>query len=109
MLVAKLALVDEPASAISFHPAAVASSKAALGDLGAVLCADGELLSAKLIRSVVDRVIVFPAPERPKSPFERRAVKVEIIGGLDALLNGATVDRFTSLSVREGDGSGGGT
>ena len=109
LLVAKLALVDKPASAISFHPAAVASFKAALGDLGAVLCANGELPSAKLIRSVVDRVIVFPAPERPKSPFERRAVKVEIIGGLDALLNGATVDRFTSLSVREGGGSGGGT
>ena len=84
----KLAVVDGPASAISFHPAAVASFKAALGDLNAVRCEDGERPSAKLIRSVVDRVIVTPAEEKPRSPFKRRSMKVEIIGGLDALLSG---------------------
>jgi site-specific DNA recombinase len=109
VLVAKLAVVEEPASAISFHPAAVASFKAALADLNAVLCEDGERPSGKLIRSVVDRVIVTPAAEKPKSPFERRSMKVEIIGGLDALLSGMAVDRSTSLPVREGSGSGGGT
>jgi site-specific DNA recombinase len=108
-LVAKLAVVDGPASAISFHPAAVASFKNALADLNSVLCEDGERPSAKLIRSVVDRVIVTPAEEKPRSPFERRSIKVEIIGGLDALLSGAAMDRFKTLSVREGGGSGGGT
>lgn len=107
-LVAKLAIVDGPASAISFHPAAIASFKAALADLSAALCADGERPSAKLIRSVVDRVIVSPAQQRPKSPFERRAMKVEIVGGLDALLSGAAVDRFTTATVRECGGSEGG-
>ena len=108
-LAAKLAIVDGPASAISFHPAAVASFKAALADLSAALCVDGERPSAKLIRSVVDRVIVSPADEKPKSPFERRAMKIEIVGGLDALLSVAAADRFTTASVREGGGSGGGT
>lgn len=108
-LVAKLAVVDGPASAISFHPAAVASFKTALADLNAELCEDGERPSAKLIRSVVDRVIVTPAEQKPRSPFERRSMKVEIIGGLDALLSGTAVDRFTTRSVREGGGSGGGT
>lgn len=108
-LTAKLAVVEGPASTISFHPAAVASFKAALADLSNVLCEDGERPPAKLIRSVVDRVIVTPAEEKPRSPFERRSIKVEIIGGLDALLSGAAVDRFKTLSVREGGGSGGGT
>lgn len=108
-LVVKLAVADGPASTISFHPAAVASFKAALGDLNAVLCEDGERPSAKLIRSVVDRVIVTPAQEKPRSPFERRSLQVEIIGGLDALLSGAVVERFSTLAVREGGGSGGGT
>lgn len=108
-LAAKLAIVDGPASAISFHPAAVASFKAALTDLSAALCVDGERPSAKLIRSVVDRVIVSPADEKPKSPFERRAMKVEIVGGLDALLSVAAADRFTTAPIREGGGSGGGT
>jgi len=106
-LAAKLAIVGGPASTISFHPAAVASFKAALADLSAALCVDGERPSAKLIRSVVDRVIVSPAEEQRKSPFERRALKVEIVGGLDALLSGVTVDRFTTAPVREGGGSGG--
>ncbi|MFN3727359.1 MAG: recombinase family protein [Allosphingosinicella sp.] len=108
-LAAKLAAVEEPASAISFHPAAVASFKAALADLSSTLCVDGERPSAKLIRSVIDRVIVTPAKEKPKSPFERRAMKVEIIGGLDALLSDATAAGSTSTPVREGGGSGGGT
>ncbi|WP_324750341.1 recombinase family protein [Sphingomonas sp. LY54] len=108
-LVAKLAVVDGPASAISFHPAAVASFKNALADLNSVLCEDGERPSAKLIRSVVDRVIVTPAEKKPKSPFERRSMRVEIIGGLDALLNGTAVDRCAALPVRDGSGSGGGT
>ncbi len=108
-LTAKLAVVEGPASTISFHPAAVASFKAALADLSNVLCEDGERPPAKLIHSVVDRVIVTPAEEKPRSPFERRSIKVEIIGGLDALLSGAAVDRFKTLSVREGGGSGGGT
>ena len=108
LLLAKLAVADEAASAVSFHPAAVTSFKNALHDLSAVLCADGELPSAKLIRSVVDRVIVTPAVKKPKSPFERRAMQVEIIGGLDALLTVRTADPFPG-SVREGVGSGGGT
>ncbi len=108
-LAAKLAIVDGSASAISFHPAAVASFKAALADLSAALCIDGERPSAKLIRSVVDRVIVSPADEKPKSPFERRAMKVEIVGGLDALLSVTAADRLTNTPVREGSGSGGGT
>lgn len=108
-LAAKLAVVEEPASAISFHPAAVASFKAALVDLSSVLCVDGERPSAKLIRSVVDRVIVSPAKEKPKSPFKRRAMKVEIVGGLDALLSDMGTGGFTSTPVREGGGSGGGT
>lgn len=62
-----------------------------------------------LIRSVVDRVVVSPAEEKPKSPFDRRAMKVEIIGGLDALLSNAATGGFTSTPVREGGGSGGGT
>lgn len=95
-LAAKLAVVDGPASAISFHPAAVASFKTALNDLNAVLCEDGERPSAQLIRSVVDRVIVAPAEEKPRSPFARRSIKVEIIGGLDALFIGRAMDRFTS-------------
>lgn len=109
VLIGKLAIVKDSASAISFHPAAVASFKAALGDLSAVLCVDGERPSAKLVRSVVDRVIVTPAEEKPKSPFERRAMRVEIVGGLDALLSGAAMDRFNTPNVREGIGSGGGT
>lgn len=108
-LSAKLAVVDGPASAISFHPAAMTSFKGALADLSAVLCADGEQPSAKLIRSVVDRVIVTPAAEKPKTPFERRAMNVEIIGGLDALLSGVAATDRAAPSVREGDGSGGGT
>lgn len=108
-LTAKLAVLEEPASAISFHPAAIASFKAALADLGSALCVDGERPSAKLIRSVVDRVIVTPAEEKPKSPFDRRAMKVEIVGGLDALLSDMGTSRFTSTPVREGGGSGGGT
>ena len=108
-ITAKLAIVDGPASAISFHPAAVASFKAALTDLSSALCIDGERPSAKLIRSVVDRVIVWPAVEKPKSPFERRAMRVEIVGGLDALLSGATVDRVANAPVGEAVGSGGGT
>lgn len=108
-LTAKLAVVEEPASAISFHPAAVASFKAALADLSSALCVDGERPSAKLIRSVVDRVIVSPAEKKPKSPFDRRAMKVEIIGALDALLSDTATGDLTSTLVREGGGSGGGT
>lgn len=108
-LSAKLAIVDGPASAISFHPAAVASFKAALTDLSAALCVDGEQPSAKLIRSVVDRVIVSPANQKPKSPFERRTMKVQIVGGLDALLSVARADRCITAPVREGGGSEGGT
>lgn len=108
-LAAKLTVLEEPASAISFHPAAVASFKAAMADLSSVLCVDGERPSAKLIRSVVDRVIVSPAEEKPKSPFDRRAIKVEIIGGLDALLSNTAPGGFTNTPVREVGGSGGGT
>lgn len=108
-LVAKLAVVEEPASAISFHPAAVASFKAALADLSSALCVDGERPSAKLIRSVVDRVIVSPAEEKPKSPFERRAMEVEIVGGLDALLGNTATGGLTATFVGELGGSGGGT
>lgn len=108
-LVAKLAAADEAASTISFHPAAVTSFKNALADLSTVLCEDGERPSAKLIRSVVDAVIVTPSEERPKSPFERRAMSIEIVGGLDALLSGVAGAGLARRSVREGDGSGGGT
>ena len=65
--------------------------------------------SAKLIRAVVDRVIVSPAEEKPKSPFDRRAIKVEIIGCLDALLSDTATGEFTITPVREVGGSGGGT
>jgi hypothetical protein len=44
-----------------------------------------------------------------ESPFERRAMKVEIVDGLDVLLSAAAADRVTAAPVREGDGSGGGT
>ena len=108
-LAGKLALVQDSTSAVSFHPAAVASFKSALGNLSAVLCTDGELPSAKLIRSVVDRVIVTPSDEKPKSRFQRRAMNVEIIGGLDALLSDAARHRFTTATVRDCVGSGGGT
>jgi hypothetical protein len=36
-------------------------------------------------------------------------MKVEVVGVLDALLSGAAVDRFTTFTVRERSGSGGGT
>jgi len=70
--------------------------------------AEKVVLATKLIRWVVDRAIVSPADEKPKSPFERRAMKVEIVDGLDALLSTAT-DRLITTPVREGCGSGGGT
>lgn len=69
--------------------------------------AEKVVLATKLIRSVVDRVIVSSADEKPKSPFERRAMKVEIVDGLDALLSTAT-DRLITTPVGEGCGSGGG-
>jgi site-specific DNA recombinase len=108
-LIAKLEIVNGPASVISFHPAAIMSFKGALADLSVVLCEDGERPSAQLIRSVVDRVVVTPAVEKPKSPFERRKMNVQIIGGLDALLS---IPKSTSLAarrVRGLNGSGGGT
>lgn len=108
-ITAKLAIADDAASEISFHPSAVASFKSVLSNLSAALCEDGELPSARLVRSVVDRVVVSPSEEKPTSPFERRAMKVEIIGGLDALLSPATKDRFTLSVVGDGNGSGGGT
>lgn len=106
-ITAKLAIADDAASEISFHPSAVASFKSVLSNLSAALCEDGELPSARLVRSVVDRVVVSPSEEKPSSPFERRAMKVQIIGGLDALLSPATKDRFTLSVVGDGDGSGG--
>lgn len=108
-IAAKLAIANEAASEVSFHPSAVTSFKSVLSNLSAALCENGELPSAKLIRSVVDRVVVSPSEEKPSSPFERRAMKVEIVGGLDALLSPAAKDRFTLSVVGEGDGSGGGT
>lgn len=108
-ILAKLAVADDAASEISFHPAAISSFKAALSDLSTALCCDGELPSAKLIRSVVDRVVVWPSEEKPSSPFERRALRVEIVGGLDALLGKSANNRFAFPSVGEGNGSGGGT
>jgi hypothetical protein len=77
---AKLAITDEAASEISFHPSAVVSFKSVLSNLSATLCADSELPSAKLVRSVADRVVASPSEEKPSSHFERRAMKVEMIG-----------------------------
>jgi hypothetical protein len=57
----------------------------------------------------IDGVEVSPSEEKPSSPFERRAMKFEIIGALDALLSPATKDRFTLSVVGDGVGSGGGT
>jgi site-specific DNA recombinase len=110
VLEGKLALVDEPASAISFHPTAVASFKEALGDLSTVLCSDGQKPSSQLIRSVIDRVIITPSAEKPASPFERRKLHVDIIGALDTLLTDHVVGKPICLApVGEGSGSGGGT
>jgi hypothetical protein len=53
-------------------------------------------------------MIVSPAEEKPKSPFQRRAMKVEIVDGLDASLSEVPADRFIAR-VREGYGSEGGT
>ena len=70
---------------------------------------DGERPSAKLLQSVVDRVIVSPSQEKPKSCFDRRGVKVEIIGALDALSSNTATGGFTSTPVGEVGGSAGGT
>lgn len=109
-LEAKLAAAAEPAPKVSLHPTAVASFKDALADLSSALCEDGERPSAKMIRSVIDQIIITP-PDRPhRSAFDRNALKIEIIGGLDALLIG----QFTPVTdaappVGGTNGSGGGT
>lgn len=109
VLAAKLATADGAASTISFHPAAVTSFKNGLANLSTVMCADGELPSSKLIRSVMDRVIVTPAREKRKSAFMRRHIEVEIVGRLDALLSGVTAGASAVRAVRDCGGSGGGT
>ena len=53
--------------------------------------------------------VASPSEKKPSSPFERRAMKVEIIGGLDELLSPATNDQLTMSAVGDGAGSGGGT
>jgi hypothetical protein len=49
------------------------------------------------------------AEQKRNSPFNLRAIKIEIVGGLDALLSDAACGWVTGTPVREGSGSGGGT
>lgn len=107
-LKAKAAAIEEPTAVISYQPAAIASFKKAIGSLGETLCSDGAQPSAQLIRSVVDRVIITPAKTKPSTPFERRAIVVEIVGKLDALLDMKTTAEPDFPHVGELNGSGGG-
>jgi hypothetical protein len=107
VLVTKLAAVDGHVPTVDFHPGAVVSFKTALSDLPALLCEDGERASAQLIRSFITRIPVTPAEERPRSPFQQRRMKVEISGGLDALLKDVLV-RSSKTPQPRGHGSGGG-
>lgn len=89
---------------IALHPSARDRYLSAVAKLHETLGADGDSDPAKVVREVIDRVVLYPVG--PARNRHTAAPKIELIGWLEALIGQRLL---TPVAVGGTNGSGGGT